>query len=199
MRLLLLANSLKNAGRCLAGLNDDGIWIRPVASDSGGAISNSVALGTSPLVPLDIIEFDSLAPKPLPHHGENYVIDERSIRKTGRSTTDDAALAKAATEIPWFMSSEDKSIPASAYEGHVGAVSLGYIIVADFRAVKSAWGKWRARFSMGGSDFDLALTDDLFTSHLTRNTQPRPAGLCLSVAEQWEGSHYKLVAGVVLL
>ena len=87
--IVVLANSIKKGGRCLAGKEllsssgdqyDVGGWIRPVTTKDGGAVSEnsmSLALGHQP-EPLEIIELPFEGPEPLSHQPENWLLPRPS-------------------------------------------------------------------------------------------------------------------------
>jgi hypothetical protein len=87
--IVVLANSKKPGGRCLAGkelirngdLWEIGSWIRPVTSDSSGAVPDyqmSMALGRGlghmPRL-LEIIEIPFARPAPMPDQPENWLVE----------------------------------------------------------------------------------------------------------------------------
>lgn len=205
MRIILLANSKKPGGRCLAGLDEAGNWVRPVSNSQGGAISRTYTLDSAgPLRPLDTIEFSVISAAPMPYQGENVLIDQSTIRRIGVETSDDPRLISEATRRSWFLEDGSSRIPSDTYLESSGAQSLSYIIATDFRAIRrvSAFRvSWRAVFTLGGEFVDFPLTDDLYTGALTASTDEMVAGLCISVGERFDkdDSHYKLVAGVVPL
>lgn len=204
MRILLLANSKKPGGRCLAGIDEAGNWVRPVSTSNGGAIPNAVALGDTPLRPLDIVEFEAIRVAPLPHQSENVLVAAESIRRVGVASANDPLLARASQSKAWFLADSSPKIAASHYAGNGTSPSLAYLSVPDFRILRRSgdYGvKWRGTFELGEVYADFALTDDLFTAALHASTEPAPAGLCISIGERFgeDDCHYKLVAGVVSL
>lgn len=83
--IIILANSVKSSGRCLAGKEvfDNGkewkigSWIRPVTTKEGGEISAyqmSQALGHDPKL-LEVIEIPFSKAVPLPYQPENWLIE----------------------------------------------------------------------------------------------------------------------------
>jgi hypothetical protein len=44
MRIICLANSYKHNGRCIAGLNEAGRWVRPVSSSKKRAIDKETRI-----------------------------------------------------------------------------------------------------------------------------------------------------------
>jgi hypothetical protein len=83
--IVVLANSKKPGGRCLAGKEliqksngwEIGSWIRPVTMENSGAVpeySMSLALGHLPRL-LDIIEIPFVRYAPTPDQPENWLLD----------------------------------------------------------------------------------------------------------------------------
>lgn len=65
-RLICLANSRRDGGRCIAGIDiDSGQWIRPIPPGGGAIPEEKTLLGSRLLAPLDVIELELEAP-PLP-------------------------------------------------------------------------------------------------------------------------------------
>ena len=85
-RIILLANSMKKGGRCVAGveiLNEDyshpelGAWIRPIDStqEEGTLRAMTTYLDGQQIKPMDIIEIDCEGCKNDPHHPEDWVVN----------------------------------------------------------------------------------------------------------------------------
>src|SRR5262245_34918019 len=83
--IVVLANSVKKSGRCLAGkeLNWSGSewtvgrWIRPVANETGAEVtvySMTRALGREPRL-LEIVELPLEGPVPQPDQPENWLLN----------------------------------------------------------------------------------------------------------------------------
>jgi hypothetical protein len=73
--LLVLANSFKNGERCLAGVDEDDTWIRPVADQQGGGIPSSrLMLDGRPVWPGDVVSLVLEEPVPLTSQCENVIL-----------------------------------------------------------------------------------------------------------------------------
>ncbi len=73
-----LANSRKMSGRCIAGKEKDGSWVRPVSSRDTGELSENDRRfkdGTYPQV-LDIVLVTMKEPRPHAFQTENHLIDD---------------------------------------------------------------------------------------------------------------------------
>jgi hypothetical protein len=88
-RIVCLANSSKNGGRCFAGREVDGDkfgpWIRAVSSPEGAELQLSECCYENKATPklLDIIDISFRYPSPQYHQVENHVIDASPWVKIG--------------------------------------------------------------------------------------------------------------------
>ncbi len=58
-RLICLANSRRDGGRCVAGIDvDTGLWVRPLPPRGGAIPEEKTLLGGRLFTPLDILELD---------------------------------------------------------------------------------------------------------------------------------------------
>lgn len=94
--VVVLANSKKKGGRCVAGklIDSDqsgvyraGAWVRPIdpAGEEGTISPATTSVGGSYLTPLDIVEIPLEAPSNDPHHPEDCIIAGTAWRKVGRA------------------------------------------------------------------------------------------------------------------
>ena len=90
-KFICLANSFKEGGRCIAGIELDAQntpvfekgkpkWIRPVGNTRYGEVPTEIA---APFKLLDIIELDVTESQPQGYQSENVAFDEKSIRICG--------------------------------------------------------------------------------------------------------------------
>ena len=108
-RIVCLANSRKNGGRCIAGkeLGPDGRpggWIRPISAAPGGEVrerERQYEDGSEPEI-LDVIEIRFISAEPKEYQSENWLIDaEYRWVKVGRLNTDDLYLWLDRDEPLW--------------------------------------------------------------------------------------------------
>lgn len=209
LTLLLLANSYKHGGRCLAGLRTDTWqWVRPVSERDGHEISTSAcATEDGPLRPLDIISLTAIRPEPLAHQEENVVVREETIRKVGRNEVSECAnlLQRTSSKLPYFAKTSNDSIDAIFFtKGPPSRPSLALIEVPEAQVYPgpSSGGapakSRRIRFMHSGNHWDLRFTDE--------NVKPRtakfdtgPAFLCVSIGDYFakKNAHYKMVASLI--
>jgi len=206
--LLVLANSRKYGARCVAGLDPDGNWVRPVAARSGAGIPSSLTrVGTRSLQPLDVVSYKLIEHAPLPYQSENWVIDLDSLRfvRSAALNEEQDRLSAASLSRPEFVQDTAPTLMADAVAGMGPPLaSLALLPTNNVRVVEPEPGHWRAAFFSGDDPWSLPFTDELWPN-LENLTSPDmgSALVCVSLAEPYEPHgnsprHYKLAAGIVL-
>lgn len=209
LEVLLLANSYKRGGRCLAGLRTDTWeWVRPVTQRPTRAVAaRACSSERGVLRPLDLIRVRAVQPAPLPHQSENIVIDEHSIQWLDTKSPRDCLpyLTPIARKNPYFLRAESPAISAKFFTtGPATRPSLALIAVPSAAISPRQAGEQRSRvsrriqFVRGGATWSLPLTDEFFSPE--RHTfQVGASFLCLSVGDFFapKDSHYKIAAGVI--
>jgi len=199
IQVLLVANSKKLGGRCLAGFRTDNwTWFRPVSSAKHGAISTKeceVVGGV--LRPLDLIVCEVSESKPSPHQAENWLIKESSIRLISHMSLNDveANLTKASRQFPYFLSASNPSISPTFFaeksesQSSLALIEVESAVIDETRHIK---------FNFKNMEWNLKLTDEHFLLP-DGKTKIGPAYLCISVGEYWKqmDAHWKFVAGVI--
>lgn len=198
VNLLLLANSIKMGGRCIAGIDvDNGNWVRPVPSSQSRAVPNSLTeISGTALVPGDLIQIEVGKPMPLPHHPEDFeLIGSISLVKKN-ALLDFASLIKAELAKP-------NQLLESAYDRYsVNEViaspmqnSLALTLGRNIKFFENEFASKRVRFESGEVTWSLSQTDDKRS-----NLNPLAEALiCISLAEPFEktNAHHKLAAGII--
>lgn len=193
-----MANSTKNRGRCLAGLNvETGKWVRPVPNTSSRAIDNELTIFSERFIrPGDLIDVEIGSSIPLPYHPEDVELIGR-IKLVGK-------------EVTHFMSdlvTAELRLPNQLLESPVDRISMEQVTISPVRnslaltlasEVKffvNERGSRRVKFLANDSHWSLANTDDKL-----ENTELLAVSLiCISLAEPYEmtKSHHKLAAGFI--
>ncbi len=224
-RLIILANSIKAGGRCVAGRKVHeqkgvvyfGDWIRPVSRTGQGELSlGDIGFndGSLPKVS-DIVDIPVEAPEGSESQPENWYIDpkqywvkvddyEESLPSVDVDSPPD--LCDRARRAP-----VDRITPTSLAKLDRGQ-SLYLIDVSRFR-IKLEWNPWkrrhqrRALFRYRGQDYELGLTDPEMDAHCLPfpavgddkviDLDSRDKVLCVSLAPEFKGYHYKIVATVI--
>ncbi len=116
-RFICLANSLKEGGRCLAGIELDSNnllviiegkpkWIRPVYHTAHGEVPNSIA---APFRLLDILELDLTTACPQGYQSENVIFNQTSIQVTGHYNS--SGLVDLCDNEPLIFGNRGKAVP----------------------------------------------------------------------------------------
>ncbi len=214
-RIILLANSRKLSGRCLAGKEvGNQEWIRPVSSREHQEVSEQergYEDGSDPKV-LDVIDVPVIEPRPHLFQQENWLLDERYYwSKVGQKSWDDL-LELADEETLWINNQ-------STYNGLNDRVSLEEAAALDnsLRLVHvedvelhvfspgAAFGNSKRRvqgqFTHLGVDYQLWVTDpDYERRFLAKANAVYPLGesfLTISLGEPKDGYCYKLIAAIL--
>lgn len=219
--MIILANSRKLNGRCVAGKELDkgkvGPWIRPISIRPTGELSDRdrrYSDGKDPKL-FDLVHVNFLEEKAHPHQNENHMIDDNIYwHRLGVASSNQV---KACIDP---IKGELWNNKSSSYNGRHdrvaekeagGAGSLKFIEVGDLtihvQVEGAAFGngrkKVRAEFSAAGHNYLLAVTDPGTESkYLGRDEGVYDIGrvlLCISLGEPYQGFVYKLVAAMTPL
>lgn len=164
IEMLCLANSKKEGGKCIAGVDlGSGEWIRPVSSQPHGELySSDCALedGALPKL-LDVVSVPVVEPVPQPHQPENWLIVPKPWKLVARLTLDDARdyldpLCAAGPEL--FRGRSDR-IAFEDIQRAPLAESLALIYVDRPTFEFNPWHVFRARFVLEDQYYDFGLTD----------------------------------------
>jgi len=217
--IICLANSRKLAGRCVAGKeitgNKVGGWIRLVGATLTGELSEEdrrFQNGQEPQL-LDVIKIPMVEARPNGFQTENHLINDGYYWTKERDATWDdlkAALDPVVTPL-WDNSSSSYNGLNDRVEEAVAKEldsSLRLIEVTDLKIVVAIEGaefgngkrKVRGRFTYGGEEYWLAVTDPGTESKYLAGPDGEfnvgNAMLCVSLGELYGGYAYKLIAGV---
>ncbi|MCF7837614.1 MAG: hypothetical protein K9N49_03200 [Candidatus Marinimicrobia bacterium] len=192
-RLLILANSVRRGGHCIAGrefLQRDGKWsyggwIRPVSQAGEGEVHTQDCLltsGTQPAV-LDVVDVTLTGKQDCPHQPENYLID--SAERWHRIGTMVGKSLRAVEETPahlWLQpdTRSDRIHTNATITSLTPFQSLYLIRPSNLRfRIWEAIDKFRggphknrrAIFTYAGTEYDMPITDPTME---TRYFQPFP-------------------------
>jgi len=211
IQLLVLANSKKSGGRCLAGIDTQTLqWVRPITDSLHCEVPTINTLNRETdkqLRPLDLIELEITEYHPLKYQRENWLCKPESIASQG-SASIESFYSRLIPEIEsktWFLTDLDVKIDPDVYKRYkTDAPSLALIEVAKAKLFHNRHGSRRISFQHGKTNWDLPFTDDF---HEGVDADLGRSLLCLSIGEEWKPSwepstktwHYKLVAGLISL
>jgi hypothetical protein len=208
--LVLLANSCKHGGRCVAGkevLNGKvGGWIRPTSHHANGELyvrDQQLAGGGQPAV-LDVVEVPFARPAPSGFQTENHrLAPGRDWLKRGRLPWAAVALAVDDCDQLWL----DGYSSAGGCNDRVPAERLGelagsLLFIGPLRMDLHVLGtRVRGRFVYRQTVYNLSVTDPWIKAAYAR----LPDGwyrldrvfVCLSLAPVFHGYAYKLAAAIL--
>lgn len=213
-RFVCLANSLKEGGRCLAGIELDNSnnpkvenghpkWIRPICKSLHGEIFTPFV---AHLNLLDVVEIDVTGyPEKKSYQSENAFFNVNTIRVAGRFSDDN--LNRLCDNRSIIFGNRGKAVSAEAITNL--NYSLMLIKTNQFQVIKRTYNDNQAKlqlrlaFSYNGNRYDFPVTDPLFLHYYQTNpdfiNSSNEAYLCLSVGIAWQDWHYKLVAAVIFM
>ena len=213
---ICLANSYKHGGRCIAGVevsprpdgrmdvvrHDDGrpCWIRPVSMAENGEIPMQLAQGVKLL---SLVRLTDVVPCPHKAHTEDVHCSRMECCPNDNEFKDDfmSQLIDPVHQAVFYF--RGKAIPAKMID------RLNYSLMLIRPEIASAFideerekSKYRMKFTYYGSNYDFPITDpyflDAFKKNPERYTDLKGVYLTLSLGLEFEGFHFKLVAGVFL-
>lgn len=232
-RIWVLANSIKKGGRCVAGREVRrgpdgrhllGAWVRPIGtSGSEGELHpDDMRIGSRPLEPREVVDVPVSGNANDPAHPEDWAVTGEEWGRVERPA--DLALSDAIETPPdlWLEDPRHADRVAPAFlAGRLSHQSIYLVRPTGLRVACSqqtnpykskVQKKTRARFSYGGSEYDLGLTDPIVSDALTGRFPPEGAPpveipakhpdrcvICVSLTPVFEGYHYKVVATVLEL
>ncbi len=213
--IIILANSAKKGGHCVAGKDIcTGEWIRPVSTINGGELSREqIILTTSTFSyqakPLHkvIIAFHSHAP--LSNQPENHLIDSSSWRPDFKFNRENLDQYLDTPEHLWMYSRNQDRVVARLFEHGLipNHQSLSLIKVKSivYNIVLNGSGQQRVKgtFNYNGREYTFSVTDPAYCQYkngpLGHSFTENDKYLCLSLGEKFEatGDCYKLIASVL--
>ena len=218
-RIVCLANSRRQSGRCIAGRvwdgNRPGNWIRPVSDREGEEVSEDECQyenGCDPQV-LDIIDVPLLSHKPNNHQQENWLLDSNSDwTKVGVLSLDKLQQLVDPVAPLWIDGHSTnrgindqiplaltKSLDSSLRLIHVDSVQLS--VLRPGTAFGNPKRRVQGRFSYAKKEYALWITDPSYErEYLSKPDDEYEIGesfLTVSLGEPFKEACYKLVAAVI--
>lgn len=213
--IIILANSAKKGGYCIAGKDiRTGEWIRPVSTMDGRELSRGqVTLNTpsyswlaKPLYKV-IIDFDRHAP--LSNQPENHLIDTSAWRANFKFERTNLDHYLDAPEDIWMYSRKQDRVDYKLFEyGLITDHQSLYLIKVEsitYNVVLNGGGHQRLKgtFEYNGMEYTFNVTDPAYCQYkngpLGHSFTEHDKYLCLSLGEKFEatGDCYKLIASVI--
>jgi hypothetical protein len=210
-RVVCLANSFKEGGRCLAGIvidaNNNPVfengrrkWIRPVCNTAHGEIHTDLV---SHINLLDIIEIEITGQAKKGYQSENVWFDEKSIKVAG--TFPKEHLNKFCEDRPTLFGNRGKAVS----EENIGNLtySLLFAKTNQFEVIAKTYEdtpdkkQVRLVFTYNSSQYDFPITDPDFLKKYRAKPDfingVKEIFLTTSLGISWQNWYYKLVAGII--
>ncbi|MCI5148863.1 MAG: hypothetical protein D3916_05645 [Candidatus Electrothrix sp. MAN1_4] len=199
-----------------------GTWIRPISDHDAGALSTSDIMlknGRSPFL-LDIIQIDVIRNINNPTQPENWTVNKSTWEKTGRMRIE--SIFQQVIETPVSLWNDDfcqsdrittEEYIRNYYNSSLCIIQPKYFVMEistvynEFEGRKKK--RRRGKFLYNSVHYDLAITDPDIDRKYFRpfpgiNDGIRKISmdvtkclLCISLAPEFNGYHYKLIATVI--
>lgn len=201
--IVVFANSIKNHNHCVAGKDiSTGKWIRPVSNVAGAELSNEQCKVSNsgcnflyPAKPLQKIEIEFSAYAPLIHQPENFIITNTQWIQRYKIDNVEINNFLDAPETLWGFGNKVNysEITTGAFKIEQ---SLYLVKVQNVTFHVTADAKRRVLFDYNNNRYNLPVTDPQFNKLLSGEVQHNDI-LCVSLAGNYEGSCYKIVATIL--
>jgi hypothetical protein len=210
MQLICLANSRRQGGRCIAGIDRaTGAWIRPVPLETDAIPESRSTAGATALSLLDVFDVETEMPRETPKYQRenrllkswNWVVRGRLPRAAIEPYVDDSA--------PLFHNTQDRVVAVLLDQLAPSKwKSLQLVRPRHLRFERDGFDsrRWRVRFKdRAGNEYLLSLTDPEATRRLEAGERiDSRCLLTVSLTQPWSGKDesmlklcYKVVAAVI--
>lgn len=212
-RLICLANSRRDGGRCVAGIDiDSGRWIRPIPPRGGAIPEEKTFLSGKLIAPLDLIELQLDAPTYATRFQcENRPMQNWNWRRAGRINAGD--ILKYCIKDNIVLHGPGKTVEPAEMERlppeKWTSLELIHATNVTFQPDPRTTLRWQARFSTirPETTYCLTITDPEATIRLNKKERIKSECiLTISLTEPKEFKEYgkpercyKLVAAVIEL
>lgn len=194
---LVLANSIKNEGRCLAGIlnpySSSSCFCRLVSNKDGGPLCNTLLIQNkgylSMIKPLDVIDVTLGQAVPLDGQPENILLDiTKSVIYKNSIQKDDL--------IPFIQHPDNIwGVDSIAEVSHIGD-SVKLIEVQNPKADKTYKDLPSLNFIFNGISYNIRCTEENFVYKKMPDDITKCI-ICVSSGTNFSGSYYKFVASVI--
>lgn len=218
VEFVCLANSVRPGGRCVAGVvatRSGWGWVRPVGPAGRSELwaREYVTSSGRETKPFDVVDVELAEPCPTPAQPENRFLSEARWQyvRTLDSIEREELLRELESDSELLFGSNLGFTEADALLTGADARSLTVITPREVSwEVRHRWNgtkQLRMLFRFGDSTYDLSVTDPEWFLHFAdRDLGPVDPGdlevgsvsrIVVSLGEEWNGRHYKIVATVV--
>lgn len=198
--ILILANSVKHQGRCVAGKDIATMeWVRAVSNAEGEGLAVDRCRyqnigGIQQLRTQKVLSMNFSVASPLIHQPENHIITDAPWVQSPPFVQTNLLPYLDTPPNLWGVSN---SIPYQLIQEAQLVIeqSLYLIQVNNMRLYNNAFERPRCEFEYSTLQYDLPVTDLAF-NRLMGQGRGGDALLCVSLGEPYQGSCYKIVASI---
>lgn len=195
---LVLANSIKHGGRCLAGIlnpySKEWRWCRLVSDTNGSALNENIDVENhdvlASLNPLDVIEVGLGTVCPLPEQPENTILDT-AIPIVYKKTETSEFIMKF-----WGTPQNIWGTDPISESSHSGS-SLMLLLVNNPKKDKTYKDYPSLNFDYNGINYNIRC----MVKNFKYFSMPINLGnciICVSSSADWYGAFYKFVASIII-
>lgn len=202
-KLVCLANSRKNANRCIAGMTPDRIWMRPVSKLADGSIPMAMRVidHEEPAL-LDVLDIPTANTGPdFGHQPENRLVEPGRWRRIKKLEA--ARLLDFCEQRDVLLHTQTDRVPVALIAGLDPAdrYSLQLIRVSNAKFYKTTrvvgQRQYRVRFTYADTLYDIVVTDPVAEARVEFRHGFRPTCmLTASIGGPYDDHYFKFIAGV---
>ncbi len=211
MSVVILANSVKQGGYCVAGKDiRTGQWIRPVSTPIGGALHRQKLMVKNPYgrfvaKPLQIVDMAFERPAPLPTQPENHLLATETWIQHFKAQRDQLRKAMDNPEHLWMHGNRSDRFPLAALKSTkrhqslylVYANEIQFCIDTNCHSRKKVIGTFRYK----GETYSMGVTDPAYFKYTKLDVgyewEERGHYLCVSQTDAFHGYCYKVIAAIL--
>jgi hypothetical protein len=205
--IVVFANSIKHKGHCIAGKDiNTKEWVRAVSNKEGAELSNEQSKYTNPygsfrVKTLQKVEMDFLEKVSLINQPENYVISNETWQQRYNIDASELSIFLDAPETLW---GDGNRIDFQDIENEVIVIEQSlYLVQVSNLCLSRENTEWEgkiktkryASFTYRDNSYKLSVTDSNFDD-IIDNSSALKNILCISLAENFNGYCYKIVATI---
>lgn len=212
MKIVCLANSFREGGRCLGGValdsnnqpifeNNRPKWIRPVCNTEHHEVPVTLV---SHIQLLDIIEFDFVKNAGSKHQTESVLFNEKSIKVTGKFQKNDLMKICENNNFTKLFGNKGKAVPEDAISSLSYSLLLAYAEEFEINVKtyeEKEYPQIRLSFRFNDVLYDLPITDPYFLHQYQSNNAILDGSnkiyISLSLAAPYNDWYFKLIAGII--
>lgn len=218
IRIVCLANSRKQSGRCVAGLRTDGGgWIRPVSAEGPLTRRHYMLDNNTEAMVLDIIDVNLRNHVPKPYQPENWLIGRLPWRLVARPAPPKyiALIRQSIENGPELFGNTLDRVPLKSITQEPVTTSFALVIPKnlEWHITASIRGsrQIRARFTLSGCQYSLVVTDPRWEHHFIPFNEGFYSSkqvsienderllFTISLGGPFRGECYKLIAAIIIL